>query len=155
MAGSINNAAWLYGGDGNDRLKGGGGNNVLVGGGGNDTLIGGKGRDLLIGGGGSDQLVAGPGDDILIGGGTAWDGSDAALCAIMDEWTRTDADYATRIAHLRGTLAGGLNGTYLLNSTTVLDDGSPDTLTGGAGVDWFWVGVADALNGKRPGEEQN
>jgi len=30
VAGSITLPAWLYGGDGNDRLKGGNGNNVLV-----------------------------------------------------------------------------------------------------------------------------
>ncbi len=147
VAGSINNAAWLYGGDGNDRLKGGAGNNVLLGGGGNDTLIGGKGRNVLIGGAGSDQLVAGPGDDILIGGSTVWDANDAALCAIMDEWSRTDADYGTRIADLR---AAGL-----LTSTTVLDDGAVDTLTGGAGMDWFWAGVADVLNGRRGNEVVN
>ena len=50
VAGGITLPAWLYGGDGNDRLQGGGGNNVLVGGAGDDQLIGGGGRDLLIGG---------------------------------------------------------------------------------------------------------
>jgi hypothetical protein len=147
VADPLANAAWLYGGDGNDRLKGGTGNNVLVGGDGNDTLIGGQGRNLLIGGAGSDQLVSGPGDDVLIGGTTAWDANDAALCAIMQEWTRTDADYATRIAHLR---AAGL-----LTGTTVFDDGASDTLTGGAGMDWYWVGVGDVLNGRRDGEVVN
>ncbi len=152
VAGSINNAAWLYGGDGNDRLKGGAGNNVLLGGAGNDSLNGGKGRNLLIGGAGSDQLTAGPGDDIMIGGRTAWDANDAALCAVMAEWTRTDADYATRLAHLRGTLAGGLNGTSLLNSTTVFDDGAADTLQSGSGMGWYWVGTGDSINGKRNGQ---
>src|SRR4051794_4087646 len=50
VAGSISLPAWLYGGDGNDRLKGGSGNNVLLGGAGDDLLVGGSSRDLLIGG---------------------------------------------------------------------------------------------------------
>src|SRR5439155_9301502 len=36
VAGSVGLAAWLYGGDGNDRLEGGAGNTVLLGGAGDD-----------------------------------------------------------------------------------------------------------------------
>lgn len=139
--------AWLYGGAGNDELQGGGGNNVLLGGDGNDTLVGGKGRDLLIGGAGADRLQGKGGDDILIGGTTAWDANAAALNAIVREWTRTDADYNTRIADLR--TAG------LLTSTTVFDDGAADSLTGGSGMDWFWVGLGDTVHGRRNGEVVN
>src|SRR5262249_40583540 len=73
VAGGITLPSFLYGGDGNDRLKGGGGNNVLIGGSGNNTLIGGSGSDLLIGGSGSSTLTAGSGDDLLIAGTTAYD----------------------------------------------------------------------------------
>ena len=44
-------AAWLFGGDGDDKLIGGGGNNVLIGGDGVDSLTGGNARDLLTAGG--------------------------------------------------------------------------------------------------------
>jgi fibronectin-binding autotransporter adhesin len=105
VAGGVTLPAWLYGGDGNDRLKGGGGNNVLIGGSGNNMLIGGSGQDLLIGGSGSSTLIAGSGDDLLIAGTTAYDANDAALAAIMAEWT-SGRDYATRIADLSGSGSG-------------------------------------------------
>jgi Ca2+-binding RTX toxin-like protein len=44
VVGGISLPAWLYGGDGNDRLQGGDGNNVLVGGAGDDLLVGGSGQ---------------------------------------------------------------------------------------------------------------
>jgi Ca2+-binding RTX toxin-like protein len=156
VAGGIHLSAWLYGGPGNDLLKGGGGNNVLIGGDGNDTLIGGHGRDLLIGGTGADHLVGGSGDDILIGGTTAFDSNDAALCAIMAEWT-SDHDYSTRVANLRGQGSGPRsNGNFFLISSgpgaTVFDDGAPDTLTGSSGMDWFFAFAGDIITGYHNGE---
>ena len=60
------------------------------------------------------------------------------------EWVRLDADYSTRIIDLR--LGGGLNGSNLLNSVTVLTDGaSIDSLTGGDGLDWFWKFGSDLI----------
>lgn len=53
----------------------------------------------------------------------------------------TDADYATRISHLRNGSTGGLNnGAVLLTDgagRTVIDDLSVDVLTGSEGLDWF------------------
>jgi uncharacterized delta-60 repeat protein len=141
--------AWLFGGYYANRLKGGGGNNVLVGANdSNNTLIGGAGHDLLISGiGGADRLVAGSGEDILIAGYYAYSYDEVAIAAVMREWTRTDADYATRVGHLLGTLGGGLNGAYFLNSDTVYDDwwGGADVLTGGSGLNWFLVGSTDRI----------
>jgi MBG domain (YGX type)/Bacterial Ig-like domain (group 3)/Putative Ig domain/PKD domain/RTX calcium-binding nonapeptide repeat (4 copies) len=139
----VHQAAWLYGDAGNDVLKGGGGDNLLLGGAGTDLLLGGGGRDILIGGLGSDLLFGGRGDDLLIGGTTAFDGNPAALNAVMQEWARTDADYDTRVAHLTGTLAGGKNGSWLLNSSSVHDDSSVDVLTGGPGRDLFFQSLGD------------
>ena len=48
-------------------------------------------------------------------------------------------DYLTRVKHLGGSLSGGLNGSYLLNGTTVFDDNTVDVLYGGAGVDWYFA----------------
>jgi Ca2+-binding RTX toxin-like protein len=134
----------LIGGPGNDTLTGLPGNDILLGGDGNDTLDGGDGKNLLIGGIGADTLAAGYGDDILISGTTHLDATRWALLAVLAEWTRTDLVgtaeqiYAQRIDHLRnGT---GLNGPKArLDATTVSADADADTLTGGAGLDWFWT----------------
>jgi Ca2+-binding RTX toxin-like protein len=151
VAGSITLPAWLYGGDGNDRLKGGNGPNVLIGGAGDDLLVGGSGRDLLIGGTGADRMIGNGGDDILIGGTTLYDGNEAALCAIMAEWT-SGHDFATRVANLTDTGSGllsRLNGNYFLldsgSGQTVFNDSSSDILTGSAGSDWFFAGTADKV----------
>src|SRR5215207_8382174 len=88
--------AWVYGGAGHDRLKGGAGNDMLIGGDGDDLIVGGDGRDLLVGGLGADRLVGNAADDILIAGTTDHDADDAALYAILNEWARMDADFATR-----------------------------------------------------------
>jgi hypothetical protein len=141
--------AILHAGMGDSILQGGGGNNILVGGPGNDILIGGRGRDLLIGGGGSDLEIAGAGDDILIGGTTNYDANEAALLAILEEWTRTDVDYATRVNQLVGTMGGGLNGGYLLNTNSVHNDALLDVLAGGAGADLFFLSSDDVLAGKQ------
>jgi hypothetical protein len=141
LAGNLSVPALLFGGDGNDTLDASGStaNNVLVGGAGNETLIGGSGRDLLIGGLGADVLRAGSGGAILIGGPTDSDANVPALLALMKEWGRTDANYSTRVKHLNGSLSGGLNGSYRLTKTTVLDDSATDYLYGDAGLDWFVV----------------
>jgi Ca2+-binding RTX toxin-like protein len=140
--------AYLFGGDGNDRLRGGGGNNVLVGGAGDDKLLGGNARDLLIGGLGADLLHGNGGDDILIGCTTDFDNNLAGLTAIMKEWGRTDGDYLTRIHHLDGTASGGLNGAYFLNTRTVHDDAAVDTLFGDGGSDWFFYLASGAFKDK-------
>lgn len=123
-------------------LKAGSGNDILIGGSGNDTLIGGSGRNLLIGGAGTDKIVGNGGDDILIGGTTTFDSNVTALNAIMKEWTSAKS-YATRVAHLRGTQGGGLNGGVFLTSSTVTLGTTKETLTGRAGHDWFWATSLD------------
>jgi Ca2+-binding RTX toxin-like protein len=157
VAGGISLSAWLYGGDGDDLLQGGGGNDVLVGGAGSNTLISGQGRDLLIGGSGASRLVGNSGDSILIAGTTAFDDNQAALAAIMAEWTSA-RDYATRVANLSGTGSGpSANGSYLLIAggpkATVFDNGAADVLSGGSGMDWFFADLAqDVIHGKHDSE---
>jgi hypothetical protein len=155
--------AFLYGGgSGSDTLdaRGSTANNVLTGGGGKNALYGGRGRDLLIAGLGASQLKAGSGDDILIGGRTDYDLTSgvltydqklAALEAVMAEWGSADS-YTTRVNDLLA--GGGANGSSLLNSSTVHDNGQVDTLTGttGSAVDWFLAGRTDVLQHKRTGE---
>jgi hypothetical protein len=144
VAGSIALPAWLYGGDGADRLKGGAGNDVLLGEGGVDLLVGGSGRDLMIGGIGADRMVGNGDDDILIAGTYVGVGDVSNLCAIMKEWTRTDKTAEERVNNLKnGT---GLNGTVVLNGTSVGNDSDADVLTGSSGYDWFlFVAVRDRV----------
>jgi hypothetical protein len=132
----------LLGGGGNDTLDAAGSTaaNVLVGGAGNDTLLGGSGNDILIGGLGNDVLHGNGGNDILIGGTASYDTNLSALCAVLREWGRTDVSYSTRVNHLKGG-AGGLNGSFVLTTATVFDDGVTDTLYGDAGSDWFFARV--------------
>lgn len=82
---------------------------------------------------------------------TSFDALDGALCAIMAEWNRTDIDFATRVAHLSDQTSSvgflsRLNGNYfLIQDVTVFNDSSKDTLTGSAGLDWFFAGTADKV----------
>jgi hypothetical protein len=111
-------------------------NSVLVGGSGYSYLYGGSARNLLIAGTGSDRLYAGSAGDILIGGYTSYDSNTTALAYLMAEWDSSDS-YSTRVKKL--SRGGGLNGSYLLTSTAVHNNGVSDYLYGGAGLDWFFA----------------
>ncbi len=157
-AGSIQNNAIFFGGDGKDRLNGGAGNNVIVGGNGNDLLHGGKRNDILIGGDGVDRLVAGPGDDILIGDRTVFDTDPDALAKLSLEWA-SSSSYDDRVSHLSGT-PGGLNDDLFFlvagADATVEDDHWIDVLHGASGVDWFLsVSGKDRIPGKHRVEKLN
>lgn len=140
-------------GDASDNvISGGNGDDVLFGMAGNDTLNGNIGRDLLFGGSGADLIRGSSGEDILIGGLTnyAQEASGivnrTAIDAIMMEWRRIDSPYAQRIARLNGLAQGGLNGSYFLNASTLIDDEEVDDLWGDAGLDWFWAGLGDVVH---------
>src|SRR5262249_39269794 len=122
---------------GDDTLRAGGGSAVLVGGARQDQLFCGLAAKILIGSQDADTLNAGSARDILLAGFTNFHAHPAALQAIQTEWTRTDASYAQRIADL--SAGGGNNGAYVLNNATVHDDGSRDSLIGGAALDWFFA----------------
>jgi Ca2+-binding RTX toxin-like protein len=145
VASSVYTSAWLYGGDGGDKLTGGSGNDVLIGGAGNDTLNGGAGRDLLIGGDGQDSLTASGTNQsaILIAGTTSFDANAAALNAIMAEWTSAH-DYTTRVNNLINGSGSPdrLNGNYFLQlGQTVFNDAYTDTLSYTA-QDWLFYDPA-------------
>jgi uncharacterized delta-60 repeat protein len=136
---SVTRPVYLFGGDGNDTLNAAGAaaGSVLLGGAGTDTLTGGTGRDVLIGGGGTDTLRGGGGEDILIGGVFDYETDLAVLRTVGAEWRRTDASFATRVAHLKGTTGGGLNGSVYLGAATIDNDSANDKLYGEGGADWF------------------
>jgi Ca2+-binding RTX toxin-like protein len=110
-----------------------------------ENVTGGSANNLLTGDSANNTLLGGGGDDILIGGTTGYDAREVSLVAIMREWTRTDLpgtaqqQYDQRISHLRGTTSGGLNGSALLNGSTVQDDREVDVLQGELGLDWFFL----------------
>jgi hypothetical protein len=108
-----------------------------------------------MGGAGKSTLVGGSSDDLLVGGSTIYDDNNAALMAVFAEWQRTDETYQQRISNIRGTTSGGLNGSYDLNSTTVNESGFTDTLTGNAGLDWFFAGSTDKITDLQSGEQVN
>jgi PKD repeat protein len=149
VTGSVTVPALVDGGAGKDTLNGSNACNILIGGAGDDTLTGGNGRDLLVGGLGADRLLGNGGDDILVGGYTAYDADFASLQRVMAEWTR-NIPYATRVSDLKnGT---GVNEQVVFDGSTVFDDRASDvltsdavdTLTGGAGDDWFLSNFAGA-----------
>ena len=128
---------------------------MLVGGPGISYLYGGSGRNLLIAGPGSSRMYAGSAGDILIGGITTYDANTTALAYIMAEWDTSDS-YSARVSKI-GKRGGGLNGSYLLNGSTVSDNGVSDYLSGGAGMDWYFAHTKgrnnkDAVYGQTNGE---
>jgi autotransporter-associated beta strand protein len=135
---TIDVPAVLDGGDGDDQLDARGTTvgAVLLGGAGGDVLFGGQGRDILIGGTDKDKLHAEGQEDIVLGGSTAHDKDLEALDALLAEWGRGDVDRKTRIRHLTGQSAGGLNGDALLTATTVIDDAARDKVFALDGFDW-------------------
>jgi len=63
----------------------------------------------------------------------------------MAEWTRMDLGYTDRYNHLIAS-SGGLNGSYLLNASTVQKDSAAiDSLFGEADRDWFLASIEDLL----------
>jgi hypothetical protein len=151
VEGSVSHTTILDGGDGDDHLKSGKGSALMLGGNGDDYLKGGRDRDILIGGNGADRLKGDRGEDILIGDATAYDDDSHALSGILDEWTRLDADYDTRVDQLSN--GGVLKGDRVLNETSVFADGKKDKLNGSSGRDWFIADVTqDKTKGKKRGE---
>ena len=132
-------------------IVGGAGNDILIGGSGKDFLAGGTGNDILISGLAWNQLYGGNDDDILISGTFSLAANITALTQIRDEWTSAGS-YQSRVDHLRGTTGGGLNGAFLIDSSTVTLSTSTGILNGEAGNDWFWANnvVTKDLNGALP-----
>ena len=119
------------------------GNDILVGASG-AGLDGGLGRDLIISGSSATSITS-EGDSILIAGTTAYDRNQAALEAILDEWTNTDVIYQSRVSTLL---------TGLLGRGKVTSNGQKDTVLGGSGRNLFFYSTVDTTDrlGRRDGD---
>jgi hypothetical protein len=134
VGGSIANITKVSGSTGG----GAGVYNILVGNGGN-VLSGGNGRpNLLVAGSSASTLTGGDDGNILIGGTTLYDGDAASLLAMMDYWSSTPDDYATRVLNL---LAG--NGVPRLDPSTVMSNGGGNNLTGGPAMSLYFGNASD------------
>jgi Ca2+-binding RTX toxin-like protein len=144
---NVSNTCFFWGGDGNDTLSGGtSANDYLVGGNGNDHITGGSGgRNLLIGGDGSDVLIGSRYQDILVGGATAYDvdnpASRAAISDIRNELLLTTPSAPVKWAAI---MAGVGKSKAAFNTSTILDDGSADTLEGKGSLNWLVGSFGDA-----------
>jgi hypothetical protein len=129
-------------------VKGSLGNSLIVGGSVAGNLIGGGGRSLIVGHTAGSALYAGSGDSILIGGRTSYDTNPAALNELMLEWTSIHT-LSQRVGFL--TNGGGLNGSFVLNTSTVHKNGTY-SLFGSlnpAETNWFFFeAIADVKQSK-------
>ena len=120
--------------------------------------------DVLLGGKGADSINGNTDEDVLISGDTSYDGNQAALGAIMAEWS-SNKTYAVRVSNLlNGT---GLTGGRKLDGNdgatqTVFADADVDSLSGNQGTDVFWAnlvadngGAIDVLMDKANNESAN
>ena len=139
----LRQSCWIFGGTGNDTFYADSGNSVLVGGSGCcNVLHSGRGRNILIGGGRS-IIVGTLGDNVEISGSTAYDTNEAALAAILAEWSSSDS-YATRVGRLNGTITGGLNCSSVLNASTIHHGTRCDYLFGGNGQNTYFASQTGA-----------
>jgi hypothetical protein len=89
------------------------------------------------------RLQLNPRGRLLIGGSTARDRNDAALLAILAEWT-SNSNLHTRIANLR--TGGGLNGGFVLvPDESVFNDSAMDRLFGRQSNDWLFDLLGDKV----------
>jgi len=149
------NAAPVNGTGGDDHLRGTPFSDTIRGFGGDDTVRGLPGRDLIFGGSGFDYVFWGRGDD-TIHGGTQGDrlyggrGDDtiyggAGRDEILYGRTGSDVIFGGAMADQlydgpgRDTFHGGLGN----DTVFLIDDGTPDTVTCGAGHDVVWGATSE------------
>ena len=151
---------------GNDTIDGGTGNNSLEGasGSGDDSIVGGVGNDTLVvgAGGGNDTLIGGDGNDLLdasgsVGTGSSLDGgnnndtligssgSDTLQGGAGDNSISAGAGNDTIDAAQSGldTIVGG-GDNDVFNNVSYYSDLGADLLTGGSGVDTYFLSPWDA-----------
>jgi Ca2+-binding RTX toxin-like protein len=154
----VTTPAFIFAGNGNDVIKAGGGASVVVGGAGDNVLTGGAGPSILIAGAGHDVLRGGSGAAIQIAGTTEYDANLEALRDLEAEWSRTDESYAQKAAHIQAGGSGSVNGSFVLDASTVESRGGADRIrhSTGDGMDLFFAHLfgenKDHIDEVLPGE---
>ncbi len=115
---AVGTNAWLYGGDGNDKVTGLG-SSFVYGGDGNDFLSG----SYAYGGLGADTMIGTIGGDTLIGE----DGADLIYASSGADWVYAGSG--------NDAVFGGAD------SDVVQGNDGDDILHGGGGVDYLWGGA--------------
>ena len=105
----------------------GGADTLLIGGGGADLIIGSAGRNLLIGGFGSDRAMGSRSDEFFLAGSHPNERHNAALQAVLNEWTSAD-----RLAFLVQRKQKDAAADHLIDSRE-------------AGADWYFRSAGDNL----------
>ncbi|MBB4082851.1 beta strand repeat-containing protein [Brevundimonas lenta] len=154
-AGTWGVANSLYGHGGNDTINGGSGGDLLSGGAGDDVITGGDEIDPsgasygdgIDGGAGADTLRGGVGRDVLVGG----DGADLIEGDAGNDILYHDGDGLTsgetvlQLGPEYGNMAIPVR--FYLAADRRAEDGSVDTLNGGAGDDFIYLGAGDSADG--------
>lgn len=127
---TIDVAAQIFGGDGNDTITGGDLGNELYGEDGDDTLTGGRNADWLFGGLGNDTLNAGFGDGNYLDGGA---GNDDLNGSSGSDWLEGGDGI--------DTLTGGAGGDIIASGA-----GNETQIFGGAGDDQYIFRLGDGVD---------
>ncbi len=137
ITGPNNEADYMFGDAGNDRLSGGNGADDMSGGTGNDTLSGGSGNDFMDGGDADDRISGDTGNDRISGGA----GEDTIDGGADDDTIDGGAGRDTvRGGDGADRLTGGADADTVMggagDDTLFASDGA-DLLTGNEGADTF------------------
>ncbi|MDB5391701.1 MAG: repeat protein, partial [Planctomycetaceae bacterium] len=142
-ASAFSGFSYLNGSTGNDTLKSAKGGSVLLGGKGNDRLVGNIGRDVEFAGAGADTLDGGAGEDLLFAMPVTFEANRPEIDALFTAWNNPALDFTARVAQLRG----GIANVPKIDTGIIHSEKLADTLTGGAGLDWFFANpTLDKIN---------
>lgn len=149
----------LIGGDGNDFLQGQSGDDVMRGDAGADTIYAGNGTDFIYGDAGDDLLIGGSFGHDHIKGGTGNDvihgvgdrtvlegesGDDMLFGGSALDYISGGSGNDLLVGGLSlDTLDGGSGNDILIGVDVAGSSGTDDTLIGGSGSDFFYLGNDD------------
>ena len=126
--------ATIVGTPGDDVIIGTNGSDVIAGLGGDDRIFGLDGADVICGGADNDYLDAGSGNDIVLGGS----GRDRMRGRMGRDWLSGETGDDTISGGPGSDTHQGDDGNDTLRAV-LGDDGSPDSVVGGNGIDQMFT----------------
>ena len=136
-------AASLYGTDGNDNLAASPDIARLYGLGGNDTLVGSSGDDTLDGGSGADSMSGGAGNDLYMvdnAGDVVTESSNKGADTVTSSITYV---LPANVESLQLTGSDAINGTGNSSANAIVGNAGANVLSGGTGADTLTGGLGD------------